>query len=104
MIRRPPRSTLFPYTTLFRSGLSACGQFNGARAGRPAAPSIPAQVLAQEVDEHAGLARQVAAVGKDHADGLGREGVVRQHRSEERRGGERGGLGGRRMIKKKKGR
>src|SRR6266536_3797518 len=23
MIRRPPRSTLFPYTTLFRSGLSA---------------------------------------------------------------------------------
>src|SRR3712207_7980410 len=26
MIRRPPRSTLFPYTTLFRSGLV----FNGA--------------------------------------------------------------------------
>src|SRR2546425_8388249 len=24
MIRRPPRSTLFPYTTLFRSGLIAC--------------------------------------------------------------------------------
>src|SRR5256885_16107670 len=24
MIRRPPRSTLFPYTTLFRSGLFAC--------------------------------------------------------------------------------
>src|SRR5256885_5634997 len=23
MIRRPPRSTLFPYTTLFRSGLAA---------------------------------------------------------------------------------
>src|SRR3712207_6987485 len=23
MIRRPPRSTLFPYTTLFRSGVSA---------------------------------------------------------------------------------
>src|SRR5256885_5711839 len=28
MIRRPPRSTLFPYTTLFRSG--------GARASHPA--------------------------------------------------------------------
>src|SRR2546427_4348795 len=28
MIRRPPRSTLFPYTTLFRSGLSmALGAF-----------------------------------------------------------------------------
>src|SRR2546427_4678975 len=26
MIRRPPRSTLFPYTTLFRSGLSPGGE------------------------------------------------------------------------------
>src|SRR3712207_8376803 len=25
MIRRPPRSTLFPYTTLFRSGLAVLG-------------------------------------------------------------------------------
>src|SRR3989454_12293492 len=25
MIRRPPRSTLFPYTTLFRSSVDACG-------------------------------------------------------------------------------
>src|SRR3712207_8406558 len=25
MIRRPPRSTLFPYTTLFRSGRQVCG-------------------------------------------------------------------------------
>src|ERR1039457_7142585 len=39
MIRRPPRSTLFPYTTLFRSGRSAaasprhrCGP--GTRRGR----------------------------------------------------------------------
>src|SRR3712207_9023670 len=24
MIRRPPRSTLFPYTTLFRSGINLC--------------------------------------------------------------------------------
>src|SRR5258708_30712964 len=30
MIRRPPRSTLFPYTTLFRSlGLSGEGWFDG---------------------------------------------------------------------------
>src|SRR2546429_1377286 len=37
MIRRPPRSTLFPYTTLFRSGrLERAG--DGARRGaRPAA-------------------------------------------------------------------
>src|SRR2546430_16334578 len=26
MIRRPPRSTLFPYTTLFRSECASCGQ------------------------------------------------------------------------------
>src|ERR1022692_2767218 len=28
MIRRPPRSTLFPYTTLFRSGYAAYGGYN----------------------------------------------------------------------------
>src|SRR3712207_8653774 len=32
MIRRPPRSTLFPYTTLFRSGLLG----DTLRSGRPA--------------------------------------------------------------------
>src|SRR5260221_6157541 len=30
MIRRPPRSTLFPYTTLFRSGASARGTRSGS--------------------------------------------------------------------------
>src|SRR5204863_1386882 len=34
MIRRPPRSTLFPYTTLFRSG-KAVQQRRFAGAGRP---------------------------------------------------------------------
>src|SRR3712207_7145390 len=33
MIRRPPRSTLFPYTTLFRSRHG--GQPHGTRAGLP---------------------------------------------------------------------
>src|SRR5256885_13030074 len=32
MIRRPPRSTLFPYTTLFRSGLWK--KFQSTRVGR----------------------------------------------------------------------
>src|SRR5438067_13329544 len=32
MIRRPPRSTLFPYTTLFRSG-GRSGSRSGASAG-----------------------------------------------------------------------
>src|SRR5258705_12193968 len=32
MIRRPPRSTLFPYTTLFRSSLNPAGD-QGTRCG-----------------------------------------------------------------------
>src|SRR5260370_10023964 len=31
MIRRPPRSTLFPYTTLFRSRASLAGSWPGIR-------------------------------------------------------------------------
>src|SRR2546422_3210194 len=34
MIRRPPRSTLFPYTTLFRSGAACC---TGAPTSTPTA-------------------------------------------------------------------
>src|SRR2546430_12188659 len=30
MIRRPPRSTLFPYTTLFRSPTQSAGHFHAA--------------------------------------------------------------------------
>src|SRR2546430_6494632 len=33
MIRRPPRSTLFPYTTLFRSAIRAVGRNDGRTAG-----------------------------------------------------------------------
>src|SRR3989454_8476263 len=36
MIRRPPRSTLFPYTTLFRSHRSAAGGARGSRGLRDA--------------------------------------------------------------------
>src|SRR2546426_2148302 len=48
MIRRPPRSTLFPYTTLFRSGLVA-----RIRAGDRAAFGVLAE-------RYAGVARRVA--------------------------------------------
>src|SRR6266511_5232216 len=33
MIRRPPRSTLFPYTTLFRSRVTGARLYTGLRAG-----------------------------------------------------------------------
>src|SRR3712207_8706102 len=42
MIRRPPRSTLFPYTTLFRSaGLAERGQRHLAPGGGGAAQQLP---------------------------------------------------------------
>src|SRR2546430_17183101 len=34
MIRRPPRSTLFPYTTLFRSPLTTAPSLTSPRTGR----------------------------------------------------------------------
>src|SRR3712207_8751999 len=39
MIRRPPRSTLFPYTTLFRSPLPAPRGQDDDRAPPPVAPA-----------------------------------------------------------------
>src|SRR2546422_5018224 len=48
MIRRPPRSTLFPYTTLFRSG-PAAGKAQGARGGNARASGrAPARVHRSE--------------------------------------------------------
>src|SRR2546430_14246223 len=42
MIRRPPRSTLFPYTTLFRSGACVVGDFrSGRKLGRSALAGPP---------------------------------------------------------------
>src|SRR3712207_7576242 len=55
MIRRPPRSTLFPYTTLFRSGRSS-GGVRGAEVGGVAVerrdPSVAGLVvgLGEDVD------------------------------------------------------
>src|SRR4051794_41562454 len=52
MIRRPPRSTLFPYTTLFRSSREDAGE--DRRGGRPPAQRRaplaggPAQAPAQD--------------------------------------------------------
>src|SRR2546422_7713792 len=46
MIRRPPRSTLFPYTTLFRSILLVSGVAylcGGYAARKPAARRLPPQ-------------------------------------------------------------
>src|SRR2546430_13669182 len=51
MIRRPPRSTLFPYTTLFRSlpGPAQAGRrrpvfHQTARSGEPPSTRLPAEI------------------------------------------------------------
>src|SRR2546422_5104963 len=67
MIRRPPRSTLFPYTTLFRSHLAA----------RAAGRGLPAARAPRHDDPHVGSRRRAAA-----------------RRSDRHRGGRRGGSGG----------
>src|SRR5260370_29759210 len=46
MIRRPPRSTLFPYTTLFRS-LRPAGNLD---LRQPGVPQLVAERLAQPLD------------------------------------------------------
>src|SRR2546430_8051317 len=40
MIRRPPRSTLFPYTTLFRSGLRVAGLHPLCRLRSPQSANV----------------------------------------------------------------
>src|SRR5690348_18091347 len=59
MIRRPPRSTLFPYTTLFRSrdegartrALRAVRRMEDARGARGAAVLAARRALARRADE-----------------------------------------------------
>src|SRR2546430_12309233 len=53
MIRRPPRSTLFPYTTLFRSGIAEAGQpvFGAPQVNqRPSAIDAPIGIVRLETD------------------------------------------------------
>src|SRR3712207_7490449 len=49
MIRRPPRSTLFPYTTLFRSSRMA---FSPKRAGMRSATTLTILAAASRSEEH----------------------------------------------------
>src|SRR5260370_10893125 len=53
MIRRPPRSTLFPYTTLFRSRRVRCGQAPQRQTGVKK-PGVTPQwkAVAERSEEH----------------------------------------------------
>src|SRR3712207_8992057 len=78
MIRRPPRSTLFPYTTLFRSQAEETG-YSQIQGTRP-------QTLAYGLtDSPAGLAAWIAEkfhAWTDHDDGLDQAVRSEEHTSE----------------------
>src|SRR3712207_8072226 len=70
MIRRPPRSTLFPYTTLFRSdgaaadGLLRLAEEFEARAAAVAARAATARLLREEGGED----RKSTRLNSSHAN------------------------------------
>src|SRR3712207_8342904 len=63
MIRRPPRSTLFPYTTLFRSGRGGQGGADPRHAqGRPAVAAAARRRGAVDAGQGPPLRRRHRAV------------------------------------------
>src|SRR5688572_32330311 len=66
MIRRPPRSTLFPYTTLFRSDVDESTSLRLVTAG--ADEVLPASARMTEVTRavHQAMARKLRAHGPRH--------------------------------------
>src|SRR2546430_7194669 len=78
MIRRPPRSTLFPYTTLFRSRL--CGG-DARRQGRPRRRRAGTRRCGREGRDRA-AARAVARRCLPREDGTQARGRSEEHTSE----------------------
>src|SRR3712207_8165031 len=74
MIRRPPRSTLFPYTTLFRSSEQTGGGTAGACPGRRKAGSRRRLLLRHDVHQrrHTSAGRRVlgAVRSEEHTSEL----------------------------------
>src|SRR3712207_9093991 len=103
MIRRPPRSTLFPYTTLFRSGLYGVHLPDGRRVGELDEEMVyearPGQTFLlgastwriEEITRDRVVVTPApgvpAAVPFWKGDGLGRPRELGEARSEERRVG-----------------
>ena len=72
MIRRPPRSTLFPYTTLFRSVLEHDALVAGALGA-----SRADVVLVALLDHDGAIEARVVAHRDDNADEYRQEAVIR---------------------------
>src|SRR2546428_8364239 len=65
MIRRPPRSTLFPYTTLFRSPDRADARAEGNRRSTPQPPERAVDLRPAGHPRERGGRREVARAGGD---------------------------------------
>src|SRR5256885_17210472 len=80
MIRRPPRSTLFPYTTLFRSkrvsGVTGQCEAVGTHEQEAPAPAIHAGrrnvtvVIGDDEEDFHASAQALARLGRDRAGAL----------------------------------
>src|SRR2546429_4633449 len=64
MIRRPPRSTLFPYTTLFRSSISQAIQF--AEHSHNLEISLMSGVISARIDAASGRDRKSTRLNSSH--------------------------------------
>src|SRR5438874_13798814 len=67
MIRRPPRSTLFPYTTLFRSWVECCGHLSEFTIGGTSYSSEPEDYFyfrEDATDEEAEIEEEELNVGE----------------------------------------
>src|SRR5205823_14216707 len=86
MLPRPPTSTLFPYTTLFRSGGCARGHADQRAPGLSARPGQPGRAGR---DDDPGRPANGAAAGREAAprpaagQGVGPQGLRDAARSEE---------------------
>src|SRR5713101_8479116 len=74
MIRRPPRSTLFPYTTLFRSSAAAHAVVDERlQAGREALRlALPVADDRSRTDDESGPVVARPSLGEQQAEGLDR--------------------------------
>src|SRR3712207_8328833 len=86
MIRRPPRSTLFPYTTLFRSAVHRAGVQGGGGAPALVRPERGAAVAAAVGEDRRlrGELRLLQPVGalRHRAEGEPADGRSEEHTSE----------------------
>src|SRR2546430_11368579 len=74
MIRRPPRSTLFPYTTLFRSAIGSAAALKDERTsavrGRHMVTGLPTQVELRSEEVRAALEAPLRAIVRTIKDTL----------------------------------